>query len=141
MFVSKFIKLWLPFLSCAAIIYYFSDQPDLKSDLPAIWDFAFRKIAHMLEYAIFTWLAIRVLRFSGSYKFNHSLILGAIIAVLYAASDEYHQTFVFGREGTLRDVIIDSIGVVILIWYYSRVKGDLIRSLIAIIKKLIKKTP
>lgn len=133
----KFVKLWLPFISCAAIIYYLSDQPDLKSDLPVVWDFVFRKIAHMLEYAIFAWLAIRVLRFGGGYKFNHALVLGAVIAVLYAVSDEYHQTFIFGREGRIRDVIIDSVGVAVLIWYYRRVKGDLIRSLIS---PLVKKS-
>lgn len=137
----KFIKLWLPFIACAVIIAYLSNQPSLRSSLPDGWDFVFRKIAHMLEYAILTWLTVRVLRFSGKVEFNRALVLGALIAVLYAVSDEYHQTFIPGREGTARDVIIDSIGVAVFVWYYKRVGGNLIRSLILIPKKIIKKTP
>lgn len=30
--------------------------------------------------------------------------------LIYAASDEWHQTFVFGRSGTVMDVFIDSVG-------------------------------
>jgi VanZ family protein len=32
------------------------------------------------------------------------------IALLYAASDEWHQSFVPSRDGTLHDVIIDGAG-------------------------------
>ena len=32
--------------------------------------------------------------------------------LLYAMSDEYHQTFVMGRSGELRDVLIDSLGII-----------------------------
>jgi VanZ family protein len=38
-----------------------------------------------------------------------------VLAVLYAISDEVHQSFVPTREGTLRDVIIDAIGA-LLAW-------------------------
>ena len=34
------------------------------------------------------------------------------VAVLYAATDEFHQTFVPTREGCLRDVFIDSTGAI-----------------------------
>jgi VanZ family protein len=33
-----------------------------------------------------------------------------LITVLYAMSDEYHQTFIPGRNGTVMDVVIDSLG-------------------------------
>ncbi|MBP3542900.1 MAG: VanZ family protein [Lachnospiraceae bacterium] len=35
------------------------------------------------------------------------------IGVLYAASDEFHQTFVPGRSGEIKDVCIDAIGVLV----------------------------
>jgi VanZ family protein len=38
-----------------------------------------------------------------------------MIAVLYAASDEFHQTFVAGRHGSPVDVLVDSAGVLIAI--------------------------
>ena len=34
-----------------------------------------------------------------------------VFSVFYAATDEYHQTFIQGRSGSLRDVLIDSIGI------------------------------
>jgi VanZ family protein len=40
-----------------------------------------------------------------------NLILAATVGILFALSDEYHQTFVPGRGGTLRDVGIDGLGV------------------------------
>jgi VanZ family protein len=32
---------------------------------------------------------------------------------MVAMLDEYHQTFVYGRSGSPRDVLIDSIGILI----------------------------
>lgn len=44
------------------------------------------------------------------------------VAVLYAISDEFHQSFVFGRSGELRDVLIDGagalLGILLLNWYF-----------------------
>lgn len=40
-------------------------------------------------------------------------VLPALIAILYACSDEWHQTFIPGRGGTIRDVGFDSLGVLI----------------------------
>ena len=40
------------------------------------------------------------------------LVQAGLIGVLYAVSDEIHQCFVPGRSGELRDVLIDSAGVI-----------------------------
>ena len=37
-------------------------------------------------------------------------LLSLFICVLYACSDEWHQTFVYGRSGMASDVVIDTIG-------------------------------
>jgi VanZ family protein len=44
--------------------------------------------------------------------------------VLYAASDEIHQTFVSGRHGTPIDVAIDAVGVAIgiAVWQSARAR-------------------
>jgi VanZ family protein len=36
-----------------------------------------------------------------------------VVSVLYAASDEYHQTFVPGRNGTPVDVGVDAVGALV----------------------------
>lgn len=69
-----------------------------------------RKAAHITEYfllAICVGLPFYVYRIRGFAL----MFLTGVICVAYAALDEYHQTFVFGRVGDYHDVIIDSIGV------------------------------
>jgi len=117
-------KLWLPPLLWAGLIFFLSDQPELSSGLPSIYDFILRKLAHISEYAIFIFLIFRALRGYNVNKKNDAstcrlLIISIILAILYAFSDEYHQTFVEGRKGRFLDVGIDSIGIIIagfLIW-------------------------
>jgi len=117
-------KLWLPPLLWAGLIFFLSDQPELSSGLPSIYDFILRKLAHISEYAIFTFLIFRALR---GYNVNKEsgtstcrlLIISVILAILYASSDEYHQMSVEGRTGSFVDVGIDGVGIIIasfLIW-------------------------
>ena len=71
-----------------------------------------RKAAHMTEYfllAMCVGLPLYVYRIRGLKL----MLLTALICVSYAALDEYHQTFVYGRCGTYKDVLIDSVGVFI----------------------------
>lgn len=96
------------------VIFLLSAQPDLKSGLESRMDFVLRKIAHMAEYAILMFLAWRA---AGSVEGKRGMkyLIGAIIfSFLYALSDEYHQTFVYKRVGSLYDVAIDSLGVLIM---------------------------
>jgi VanZ family protein len=43
---------------------------------------------------------------------THAWLLAMLMAMRYACSDAWHQTFVPGREGTVRDVAIDELGVI-----------------------------
>ena len=94
---------WLPVLVWAGVIFAFSSVPSLNSGL-GWWDYPLRKCAHMTEYAI---LAILLVRATASYLWAFPL------AVAYAASDEFHQTFVRGRHGSPIDVGIDAAGALI----------------------------
>ena len=117
-FSKKFLIFWLPAIVWMGVIFTFSSIPDLKTDLKE--DFILRKIAHILEYAILTFLLIRGLR-QEKLNIRKIIIFSLIFAVFYALTDEYHQTFILGRQGTLRDVGIDSIGILLvsLVWYYK----------------------
>ena len=94
---------WLPVLVWAGVIFAFSSIPSLNSGL-GTWDYVLRKGAHMTEYAI---LAALLLRATGSYVWAFAF------AVSYAATDEFHQTFVRGRHGSPIDVGIDAVGALI----------------------------
>ena len=72
-----------------------------------------RKYAHMAEYAM---LALPSALFFRELLLERRLPLRAagcslIFCFLYACSDEYHQTFVPGRAGTMIDVAVDMAGV------------------------------
>ncbi|HVP03382.1 MAG TPA: VanZ family protein [Solirubrobacteraceae bacterium] len=99
-----------PPLVLMGAIFALSAQPDLNSGLGTI-DFVGRKLVHMTEYGLLWLLWHRALRF------RHPA-WAATITIGYAITDEFHQTFVHGREGTVRDVLIDAAGVTVayLIW-------------------------
>ncbi len=76
-----------------------------------------RKSGHVSEYAL---LAVLVWRLVDSYRpatdgrsawANTRLTL--LVALLYAASDEFHQHFVPSREASIRDVLIDCSGAIL----------------------------
>lgn len=113
--MKKIIFNWLAVIAWMGVIYYFSAQPNLKSELEPVWDLIFRKIAHMAEFFV---LAFLVNRAWISYKvtFSGSLALAVVISVLYATFDEYgHQAIVLGRQASYIDIGIDSLGILAFI--------------------------
>jgi VanZ family protein len=108
--------LWAPPIALMAVIFALSAQPDLSTDLGTV-DLILRKLAHMTEYALLLFLLWRPLREIGSDR--SALVAAFAIALLYAASDEWHQSFVDGRHATPVDVVIDAVGMAVaaaLIW-------------------------
>jgi len=105
-----------------AIIIAFSSVPSLDPHLGSeILDTVTRKIAHIGEYSILIYLLVRALR---QEKLNLSaqgiLQVAFLVALAFAISDEYHQLFVLGREGTFRDVSIDAVGITLVpLWLTS----------------------
>lgn len=68
-----------------------------------------RKAAHVVEYAILAILLARATLAIAQLRlwwFAVSLLLLALVA----ASDEFHQYFVHGREASIRDVLLDIAG-------------------------------
>jgi VanZ family protein len=102
------LRLWLPVVAWAALIFALSSVPDLGTGLGG-WDLALRKLAHAAEYAVLGALLARALA---------APAVAALAGVLYAVSDEVHQAFVPGRTGSPLDVAIDAAGVVagVLLW-------------------------
>lgn len=71
-----------------------------------------RKGAHMTEFAI---LAILLYAWLGRWQIPQvkRYWTAAVLACLYACTDELHQLFVPGRAGLVSDVLIDSAGAVV----------------------------
>ncbi len=69
-----------------------------------------RKSAHILIFATLGFFLMGAI-YTYRIKLSLQIMLSTVLGLLYAASDEWHQTFVDGRTGRLLDVGIDFIGV------------------------------
>ena len=77
--------------------------------------FYIRKIAHITEYLILGFLIFNLLK-----QYSVTNIYYAIgLSILYSCTDEFHQLFINGRSGSIRDVLIDSIGILIGTYLYK----------------------
>jgi VanZ family protein len=106
---ARVAALLLPPLVAMGLIFFLSAQTSEPVDR-AWWDVLLRKLAHFTEYAVLTGLWWRALR---GLEVRFPLAAAMAISLGYAATDEFHQTFVDGRQGTPVDVLIDSAGIAI----------------------------
>ncbi len=119
--MKRFFKYWLPAIIWAGMIFFFSSIADLESQLPDAMDLLLRKFAHMFEYAVLTILFIR-LGESKRYEPWTVYLASLIGAILYAATDEWHQSFVPGRIGAITDIGIDATGAIIGSVFWVNIK-------------------
>lgn len=73
-----------------------------------------RKAAHMTEYFLLA-LSLQLplaAWFSKVLSWKKRIFIGFFSTVIFAALDEFHQSFVPGRSGNFTDVCIDSIGAI-----------------------------
>jgi VanZ family protein len=123
-----------PAVLWAGVIFTLSAQSDpplpssydlLSAVLPAApvetyvaIDFLLRKAGHFTEYAILAVLVHHALGLAGQWSAGRRLLVAWLLAALYAASDEWHQSFVPGRTPAVTDVVIDACGALtgLLVW-------------------------
>jgi VanZ family protein len=111
--MQKFIKYWMPPIIWMAFIFLLSSRQRISVADEYILNFLFFKTLHMIEYAILFFLFFRAYHHLNDDKKSLQKIfaLAFFSAVIFAISDEIHQYFVPTREGTIRDVFIDSLGI------------------------------
>ena len=93
--------------------------PDMSAEGVAAVQFYVRKAAHVTEYAILAVLIMRAL--AGETKRSVTLHIFAAIgmALLCAAADEFHQSFVGSRTGSPLDVMLDLAGALLGVVIYK----------------------
>ena len=104
---------WVPALVLMAIIFAFSSRAG--DELPDFggWDYFIKKGAHAIGYGL---LALSYLRALGGRKY----LLAWFLAVLYSATDEFHQSFVPGRSASIIDVLVfDNIGAALALFLHA----------------------
>jgi len=107
---------WLPAVVMMAAIFIFSSYP--ADELPdfRFFDYLVKKGGHMTGYGL--------LAASYLYAFNRRerkfFYFAWLLAVLYALTDEYHQSFVAGRHPSIWDVILfDNFGAILALCFIS----------------------
>lgn len=101
----RFLLRSLAPLALMGAIFYFSAQPADPDQ--AWWTVVLRKLGHVGGYATLT--ALWTWTLAGNV--HRPLPIAAAISLAYAASDEYHQSFVESRNGSPVDVALDALGI------------------------------
>lgn len=132
--MRRFLKYWLPVLIWLGFIFIGSTdlmsaehtsrflipfllwlRPDMSPETVAQIHFVMRKMGHVTEYAILAMLFWRALRGGTNRQLKLSLLFVSvwILCAIFAATDEFHQSFIPSRGAALGDVGIDSVGALL----------------------------
>ena len=100
----------MPFFGWVVLIFVGSSIPRLSGDdfgMPPYAD----KAAHFLEYLILAFLFYRGVRGDGRRMGLHALFIVLGTGLVIASIDEYHQSFIPGRDSNVGDWIADMAGI------------------------------
>ncbi|MEA2115337.1 MAG: VanZ family protein [Thermodesulfobacteriota bacterium] len=116
---------FVPLIAVMGIIFFLSNQPGDSLDLPDIPDLD--KGLHCMVYGV---LALSALFAVPEYKYQASpfwvSLLVVLFCLLYGISDEFHQSFIPGRFPSVLDLVADTIGamIVVLVWFRMKKQGS-----------------
>lgn len=121
---------WLPPLAWMAAIFFFSTDsfsgentgsllyniarwffPELTIEQFRPIHFVIRKVAHFTEYGLLALMLFRAFRSGDAIRWQRRWAISSwLVMAAYALLDEYHQTFVASRTGTINDSLVDILG-------------------------------
>ena len=101
-----------PVLVYAGLIFFLSSQSQFPEEFPSF--FGFDKVVHFVEYYIFGWLLYRWFS-SPDWVWGRRgvLLMTLLVGIGYAVGDEWHQSFVPGRDASFFDVLLDAAGIAV----------------------------
>lgn len=105
---NKQIIYLIPILLYSTILFILSNQsknPDFIND-----NYGMDKLVHMIAYSIFA-LLLNIALITKIESIKKRVFMVLIIGLLFGISDEFHQSFVPGREASISDLIFDLLGV------------------------------
>jgi len=111
---------WLLLAYCGFIFFLSSQSTLIATPL----DFPNKdKVMHASAYAILAWFAWHFFRHHVQLPWLLAVI-SILFASLYGISDEFHQSFVVGRDADVWDWVADSTGASLMVWglYHWRLR-------------------
>jgi VanZ family protein len=104
---------WIALLSWMGVIYWLSDQPRVIPKMDPILSNIVSSLGHIVFYGILYLLSSNAIRGSFKVRSQFAALLSLFIVLLYGISDEFHQSFVPGRDSSVIDIGLDLIGGII----------------------------
>lgn len=121
---AKPVIAWVYVGFYAALIFWFSSLSKPVPGFIQIQKYHADWIVHGVEYIPFGMLIIRALVLTWPQASLRNLMLVAVaVGFLYAASDEWHQSFVPLRDCNFYDWLADAIGFAVGIFIWNQLKG------------------
>jgi VanZ family protein len=142
--VRRFIRYWLPVILLVSVMFSFSGDtfsdyhtrgrinrlllwlfPDIKESLLVWINYFVRKAAHLFSYAVLTAMLFRAFRADSLTRWRFAwAVYSIVITIIWALLDEYRQSFVPSRSGSIYDSMIDTVGGVfalaVIYWFTHR---------------------
>ncbi len=108
-----------------SLIVLFSSQPGDRLGPDSVPLDLLKKVGHCVEFGVLAILYLYVMKGGRSARKAGSAVflLSFFLVVLFAITDEYHQSFTPGRHSSVVDVFIDSCGAIVFLSIYYRVKA------------------
>ncbi len=144
----RYLRYWIPVLLWMSFIFWMSTEtfssqntasivepiirfliPSIVPEMIEMIHWALRKLGHLAEYFVLGFLLFRAFRGgSKELRIQRWTFSSFFVLIFYAASDEFHQSFVAARTASLNDVGIDIMGGMIslalsALLHRSRSKG------------------
>ena len=132
--MKSFVKYWFPLLIWLGVIFVGSTnlmsaehtsrfvvpfllwlKPGMSPHTIWVILVVMRKCAHVAEYVVLALLLWRALRSVPILRTKTLMVFAAVVlgCALFAASDEFHQTFFKSRTPSVRDVLLDIAGAIL----------------------------
>ena len=106
---------WLPSIFLMGMIFILSAQPASRLPVFGEYDLLIKKLGHALGYALLGLAYFFAL--PPRLRVGYRWLLALLMAILFALSDEFHQSFVEGRNSSLVDVLIDTVGAAVALTF------------------------
>lgn len=120
--LSRCLALWRFLLPPVymAMIFFLSEFPGRHGIEPSNWlGPVMLNLLHVPLYAGLAWLCKFAADSLPAGKLAINLAIFAV-CLLYAASDEWHQMYVIGRDASIVDLVLDGTGIWLGIWLFDR---------------------
>jgi len=114
--MKQIVPRWFPAFVVMSVIFWFSAQPGDTLPVFSWADLIVKKSGHLFGYAM---LALSYWSALGMDNKRRWLVW--LLVMVYAVTDEFHQSFVLGRNASAWDILIfDNLGALLSLWWANQ---------------------